>query len=135
MPKRDYQIYAVDFDGTLCSNAFPEIGEPNTALINHLIKRRNQGNKIILWTCRTESRRDEAVEWCRSQGLEFDAVNENIPEILEEWNGSESRKIFADVYIDDKAKNKPGYHVPFMRELPLLPLSSGYQDEVTLNEC
>lgn len=35
MSKRDYQIYAVDFDGTLCANAFPEIGEPNTALINH----------------------------------------------------------------------------------------------------
>ncbi len=122
MARRNYQIYAVDFDGTLCANAFPEIGEPNIALINHLIKRRNQGNKIILWTCRTEQKRNEAVEWCRSHGLEFDAVNENLPEILEAWDGNESRKIFADVYIDDKAKNKPGYHVPFV-------------SEVTLNEC
>lgn len=117
MPKRDYIIYAVDFDGTLCVNKFPEIGEPNTALINHLIKRRQQGNKIILWTCRTDQKREEAVECGKSHGLEFDAVNENLPEILEAWGGSESRKIFADVYIDDKAKNEPGYHVPFISEV------------------
>ncbi len=109
---RGYTIYACDFDGTLCESQFPGIGSPNMALINHLIKRRNQGNKIILWTCRVGERLQEAVEWCRGYGLEFDAVNENLPKMIEQWGG-ESRKVFADVYIDDKAVNKPKYCVPY----------------------
>lgn len=110
--KRNYIIYAVDFDGTLCESKFPEIGSPNIGLINRLIKKRKKGNKLILWTCRVNERLEEAVEWCRKFGLEFDAVNENLPEIVAYW-GSESRKVFADVYIDDKAVNKPVYHVPY----------------------
>lgn len=109
---RKYTIYAVDFDGTLCESVFPGIGNPNMELISHLIKRRKQGNKIILWTCRVEERLQEAVEWCKRYGLEFDTVNENLPEMVEQWGG-ESRKVFADVYIDDKAVNKPKYHIPY----------------------
>ena len=109
---RKYTIYAVDFDGTLCESVFPGIGDPNMALISHLIKRRKQGNKIILWTCRVGDRLREAVEWCKVYGLEFDTINENLPEMIEQW-GNESRKVFADVYIDDKAVNKPKYRVPY----------------------
>lgn len=112
---RKYNIYAVDFDGTLCESVFPEIGSPNTGLINHLIKRRKQGNKLILWTCRVGERLQEAVSWCKERGLEFDAVNTNLPEMIEHW-GNDTRKVFADVYIDDKAVNKPKYHVPYHRE-------------------
>ncbi len=108
---RNYTIYAVDFDGTLCESIFPGIGSPNMELINHLIKRRKQGNKVILWTCRCGERLQEAVEWCRQYGLEFDAVNENLPEMIE-WFGTDSRKIHADIFIDDKAVNKPKYCVP-----------------------
>lgn len=111
---RKYTIYAVDFDGTLCESVFPEIGEPNISLINHLIKRKKQGNKLILWTCRVGERLQEAVEWCKLHGLEFDAVNKNLPEMIEHW-GNETRKVFADVYIDDKAVNKPKYNIPFKK--------------------
>ena len=41
------------------------------------------------------------MEWCRKWELEFDAVNENLPEIIERY-GSDGRKIYADVYIDDQ---------------------------------
>ena len=109
---RNYTIYAVDFDGTLCGDIFPSIGSPNMALINHLIKRRKQGNKIILWTCRAGEGLQEAVEWCRGYGLEFDTVNANLPEMIEQY-GNDCRKVAADVYIDDKAVNKPKYHVPY----------------------
>lgn len=112
---RRYVIYAVDFDGTLCESIYPGIGEPNTELICHLIKRKSQGNKIILWTCREGQRLREAVEWCKSYGLEFDAVNENLPEMIL-WHGNDCRKIFYDVLIDDKAKNKPKYRVLFKGE-------------------
>ena len=104
MEKRNYNIYAVDFDGTLCENAWPDIGKPNHSLISTLKKAREKGDKVILWTCRTADRLDDAIAWCKEQGLEFDAVNENLPEIIGQF-GTESRKVFADIYIDDKAIN------------------------------
>lgn len=102
MMKHDIQIIAVDFDGTLCSECFPKIGTPNLPLIYLLKQLQAQGKRLILWTCRCGERLTEAVEWCQLFGLEFDAVNENVPEILEKY-GTDSRKISADVYIDDKS--------------------------------
>ena len=101
---RAYSIIAVDFDGCLCTNAWPGIGEANHDLISRLKFRRATGDKLILWTCREGKALDEAVEWCRARGLEFDAVNENLPELIERYGG-DCRKISADEYWDDKAKN------------------------------
>lgn len=96
-------IIAVDFDGVLASSGkWPDVGEPNRGLIKWLADLRAGGNKIILWTCRAGEALERAVEFCRIHGLEFDAVNDNIPEIIELF-GVNSRKITADVYIDDKA--------------------------------
>ena len=92
--KTEYQIIAVDFDGTLCTDCFPKIGQPNTALIELLKGLRRQGRQIILWTCRCGNQLEEAVEWCRKWELEFDAVNENLPEIIERY-GSDGRKIYV----------------------------------------
>ena len=95
-------IIAVDFDGTLCKNEFPEIGAPNERLLYYLRQEKKFGSRIILWTCRVGERLEEAVKWCKEHGLEFDAVNENLPEVIE-LHGGDSRKIHADSYIDDKA--------------------------------
>ena len=95
------KIIAVDFDGTLCKSNWPNIGEPNNHVIVYIKKEQKQGARIILWTCRVGDMLDEAVKWCSEQGLIFDAVNENLPEIIEQF-GSDSRKIFANEYIDDK---------------------------------
>lgn len=94
-------IYAIDFDGTLCENKYPDIGTPNRRIIEFCIDRKEKGDKLILWTCRTGERLKEAVEWCKEQGLDFDAVNENLPERIAEFGG-DTRKISADFYIDDK---------------------------------
>lgn len=102
MREKNIEIIAVDFDGTLCSDCYPEIGLPNLPLIYLLKQLRVQGKKIILWTCRCEERLSDAVAWCARFGLQFDAINENVPETLEQY-GTESRKISADVYIDDKS--------------------------------
>lgn len=99
---RDYKIAAVDFDGCLCENAWPDIGNPNMRLIAELIARRDAGDKLILWTCREGEKLDEAVDWCGMRGLHFDAVNENLPE-MNAFYGNDSRKVGADEYIDDKA--------------------------------
>ena len=107
MSEREYKIIAVDFDGTLCENRFPEIGKPNFVLIEGLRELRRAGNKIILWTCRVDHWLEEAVGWCKALGLEFDEVNNNLPEKIEKW-GNDTRKIYADIYIDDKAMEPPG---------------------------
>lgn len=107
MIEREYKIIAVDFDGTLCENRFPEIGKPNFVLIEGLRELRKAGNKIILWTCRVDHWLEEAVGWCKALGLEFDEVNNNLPEKIEKW-GNDTRKIYADIYIDDKAMEPPG---------------------------
>lgn len=94
-------IIAVDFDGTLCTNRWPEIGEPNNELIDYLKNRQRNGEKLILWTNRVGDRLTEAVAWCKERGLIFDAVNDNLPEIVEAF-GANCRKIFANEYIDDR---------------------------------
>ena len=95
-------IVAVDFDGTLCEENWPNIGEPNTNLLQYLLFIQTKGAKLILWTCRCGEKLTEAIEWCKGYGLIFDAVNENLPESVERF-GSDSRKIYADLYIDDKS--------------------------------
>lgn len=98
---RDYKIIAVDFDGTLCFSQWPGLGEPNFPLIEKLKKHKNDGDKLILWTCRQGDNLDDAVRWCEENGLSFDAVNDNLQEIKDLF-GNNSRKITADFYIDDK---------------------------------
>ena len=95
-------IYAIDFDGTLCHSDYPEMGEPNNHVIEFCKQRREEGHKLILWTCRSGEQLEKAVKWCREQGLEFDAINDNLPEQTERF-GNNSRKVFADYYIDDKS--------------------------------
>lgn len=91
-------IIAVDFDGTLCDNAWPGIGKPNGRLIALLIAARSRGDKVILWSCREGKLLEEAVEWCRVQGLAFDAINKNAQKY-----DHAKHKIVADVYIDDRS--------------------------------
>ena len=101
-------IFAIDFDGTLCRDEFPEIGAANCRLISVLIeyKKNHPEVKYILWTCRDnhtkERHLDAAVEWCRQHGLEFDAVNENLPEVKALFGNNDTRKVYANIYLDDK---------------------------------
>ena len=99
------KIIAVDFDGTLCENKWPEIGAANRDLIEYLQEQQDQGARLILWSCRSGNRLDEAVSWCEQNGLRFDAINENLPESIELF-GEDTRKVFANEYIDDRMCNK-----------------------------
>lgn len=98
------QIIAVDFDKTLSMARWPEVGEPNVKLFSFLKLKQAAGARIILNTCRTGEPLENAVEFCKENGLVFDAVNENLPEMIEKY-GNDCRKISADVYIDDRAMN------------------------------
>jgi hypothetical protein len=94
-------IFGVDFDGTLSFGQWPGVGPANTGLIEFLKRRKNQGDRLILWTCREGEALDTAVLWCADQGLTFDAVNDNLPDMVQKY-GVNSRKISCDFYIDDK---------------------------------
>ena len=96
------ETFAVDFDGTLCENKWPEIGEPCHDMINWIKELRQMAHKVILWTCRDGMRLVEAITWCAEHGLFFDAVNDNLEEHIKKYN-SNSRKVCADYYIDDRS--------------------------------
>ncbi len=104
--KKSKLICAVDFDGTLCEHKFPSIGKANIELINALIEFKKNGHQVVLWTCRNGKYLEEAVEWCRLLGLEFNALNEDIPEIKNSgkdgFGGTKSCKVYADFYLDDR---------------------------------
>lgn len=93
---------AIDFDGTLCENEYPDIGEPNWNVIYQAIQEQKHGAGIILWTCREGELLYNALEACAEWGLYFDAINDTLPEWKDHF-GSSPRKIGADEYWDDKA--------------------------------
>ena len=95
-------IIAIDFDGTLCTHAYPEIGEPIKENIRLFIRLRKSGASLILWTCRGGYYLEEAIKWCKKQGLEFDAINDDLPEIKSFNKLPKSNKVYADYYFDDK---------------------------------
>ena len=99
------KIIAVDFDGTLCRHAYPKIGEPIMSVIDAIKKEISNGAKVILWTCRSGEFLNAAVSWCREQGIEIEAVNEDVPSIKDSDFGREkSCKVFAHEYWDDRNK-------------------------------
>lgn len=93
-------ILAVDFDGTLVTNKFPEIGEIRPEVWNAVLNAQEHDCKIILWTSRTGEMLNKAVQFCHEHGLVFNAINDNILEVKAlGWN---ARKVFATYYIDDR---------------------------------
>jgi hypothetical protein len=127
---------AVDFDGTIVEHEYPEIGKEKLFAFLTLRELNKKGARLILWTFRSGKELEEAVEFCRKNGVEFYAVNKNYPEEI--LNEAVSRKIDADVFIDDKnIGGFPGWSGvwqmlnPFEleqkeaeRKLPLTPLNT-----------
>ncbi|PKQ43781.1 BT0820 family HAD-type phosphatase [Confluentibacter flavum] len=93
-------VIAVDFDGTIVEDAYPKIGKPILFAFETLQKLQKEGHRLILWTYRSGDKLDEAVAFCEEHGIFFYAVNKSFPE--EEFDGSFSRKINADLFIDDR---------------------------------
>ena len=91
-------IIAVDFDGTIVEHRYPDIGREKPFAIETLKKLANEQHRLILWTVRKGKLLQEAVEFCRTRGLDFYAVNRNFPE----ENEPEERKLRADLWIDDR---------------------------------
>ena len=95
-------IIAVDFDGTIVEHRYPAIGKERPFAIETLKKLNKDGHRLILWTVREGRLLEEAVAFCRERGVEFYAVNRDYPEEEKEHNKHYSRKLKADVWIDDR---------------------------------
>jgi hypothetical protein len=91
---------AVDFDGTIVDHEYPAIGKEKLFAFRTLFELEKRGARLILWTFRAGKELDEAVEFCRMNGIEFYAINKNYPEEI--FTEEISRKINADIFIDDK---------------------------------
>ena len=97
-------IIAVDFDGILCENRFPEIGRPYYEMVSFVRQLIDEGHEVVLWTSRTGDRLAEAAMWCEDRGLHFCAINENAPSNLAQYLAeypTPSPKVYADVYLED----------------------------------
>ncbi len=97
----DGKIIAVDFDGTVVEDAYPEIGRPMPFAFQTLEMLQKDGHRLILWTYRYGIKLKEAVQFCKEHGIEFYAVNRSFPEEEFDERGA-SRKIHADLFIDDR---------------------------------
>ncbi|MDX9848103.1 MAG: hypothetical protein RBT74_14055 [Tenuifilaceae bacterium] len=91
---------AVDFDGTIVENRYPGIGKPMLFAFETLRAMQQRGLTLILWTVRQGKELEDAVAFCRENGVEFYAVNANYPE--EKLDNETPRKIVADIFIDDR---------------------------------
>lgn len=100
------KIIAVDFDGTLCENAWPEIGAPRQAVIDYVLEEQRKGARLILWTNRSGVSLSAAVKWSAEHGIVFDAINENLLDVIDAF-GNDCRKVFANEYIDDRSIPMP----------------------------
>lgn len=95
-------IIAVDFDGTIVTHEYPNIGEElpfATETLRMLIR---DHHRVILWSVREGKLLQDAIDWCRERGVEFYAVNRDYPEEEKEKNNHYSRKLKADYFIDDR---------------------------------
>ena len=93
-------MIAVDFDGTIVEHRYPKIGKEIPFAIQTLKMLQNDGFRLILWTSRYGKELEEAIKFCHERGLEFFAVNKNYPEEI--FGENLSRKVVADIYIDDR---------------------------------
>ncbi|WP_195395339.1 hypothetical protein [Holdemania sp. 1001302B_160321_E10] len=94
------KIVSFDFDGTLAVTEWPEIIRPIYPIVEYAKQCKDAGDQIILNTMREGVRLQEAVDWCLKQGIEFDAINDNV-QCMKDFYKNNPRKIFADEYIDD----------------------------------
>ncbi|WP_204346720.1 BT0820 family HAD-type phosphatase [Psychroserpens algicola] len=97
---QDKLVIAIDFDGTIVEDAYPKVGKPRIFAFETMKRLQQDGHRLILWTYRCGQKLDEAVAFCKANDITFYAVNQSFPE--EQYDNSVSRKIYADIYIDDR---------------------------------
>lgn len=94
-------IIAVDFDGTCVTEKYPEIGDEMPGCVATLKALVERGHKLVLWTCRERGKLANAVLWFEDREIPLVGINETP--VSEDFRPTGGRKVFANIYIDDKA--------------------------------
>ena len=95
-------IFAIDFDGTIFSEAWPEIGEPVREVVKFIRELQERGDLWILYTMREGATLEQAVAALAELGLRPDAINDNLPErrlAISVWRSSLISCIFFMICI------------------------------------
>ena len=85
--KTAHKIIAVDFDGCLVVNKWPEVGAPIEKNISKLKAEQSEGAKVILWTNRVGKPLEDALAFCIEQDFLLVAVYVYLPEFVEAFGG------------------------------------------------
>jgi hypothetical protein len=99
--RRKSLVFAVDFDGTIVENIFPQTGSPYPGAVETLKELHELGHRIIIWTCRTGQGLEEAKSWLHNNAVHYDAINDDVKSTKIWLKGN--RKVFADYYLDDRS--------------------------------
>lgn len=100
--KLKYKYFAIDFDGTIAYDAYPNIGELIPGAKETMAKIRELGGQIVIWTCRTDEALENAIKFLADNGIEYDKFNESFDHNVNLY-GNDTRKVYADIYIDDRS--------------------------------
>ena len=100
-------IIAIHFDGTIVDDQFPEIGKMIPGAKENINKLYYEGYTIIIWSCRTGIKKARAIEWLVLNGIKFHRFNQSCPTNIALHGGKDTRKVFANLYIDDRGLTFP----------------------------
>ena len=103
-------IIAIDFDGTIVKDEFPEIGEMIPGAKENINKLKKEGYTIIIWTCRAGVKLAKAVLWLAENEIKYDYINQSCKMNVAKYGGVDTRKIYANLYIDDRGLMRPLPH-------------------------
>ncbi len=123
-------IIAIDFDGTICRGAYPNIEGQQPYAKEAINKLYEDGHYVIIWTCRTGEPLLKAVNWMLEQGIKFHRINDHNPENKAKY-GDGGPKIYAHTYIDDK--NLFGFPGWLKVQEEIERMESEYQEKISMN--
>jgi len=94
-PKKEIKTtIALEFDGVIVENDYPQMGKPNEEAISVLTELIENGYKLILNTKRYGPSLSEAIRYCNQNNILFYSVGNN------ELKENESNKLNATLYIE-----------------------------------
>ncbi len=100
-------IISADFDGIIARSCWPAIGEPVPGALETLQQWHTDGHKVVIWTCRAGRELAACKQWLDAHNVPYDTIDANLPERIEIYGGSDTRKVSADLYVNDRAAGAP----------------------------
>jgi len=108
------KVVAIDLDGTILKysgwKGQKHFESPLPGVKEALLELKRRGYIIVVWTTRKNVR--DIARYLRNHGIPFDYINENP---YQPPDGS--NKIYADVYVDDRAVSFTGNWQETLQEI------------------